>query len=325
MKEIFQCILDEVNEKKKVVLATVTQTKGSTPRKRGAMMVVGVEGVLVGSIGGGALEHECKSLAQSMIGQERGEYRWFELDNSKAGALGMICGGSAEILFTPINEMESIVELNSIYKDNKSESEDKWFLSLDVEQVSIVGEGQMKKEQTNRIDMSDTKRFYIPIEEKPVIYIFGGGHVSLEVTKLLDGLDFPYYVVDDRDEFACKERFPNAKNVRKINFKDLQEMKEGGTNLTIGANDGVCVMTRGHEGDADVLRYVLDTKASYIGLMGSKRKKTQTFQTLMEEGYEGVEERIITPIGLDIGAQTPQELAISVVGELIQWRRGLLR
>ncbi len=322
MKQILECALEQMKARKAVVLATVTQTKGSTPRKRGAMMVVGVEGVLVGSIGGGALEHECKSLAQSMIGQARGEYRWFELDNSKAGALGMICGGSAEILFTPINEMESIEEVSSIYKDDKSENKEKCFLSLNVEEVSIVSEGEMKKEQTSRIDMSDMKRFYIAIEEKPVIYIFGGGHVSLEVAKLLDGLDFPYYVVDDRDEFACKERFPNAKNVRKINFKDLQEMKEGEMNLTIGANDGVCVMTRGHEGDADVLRYALGTKASYIGLMGSKRKKIQTFQTLIEEGYEGVEERIITPIGLDIGAQTPQELAISVVAELIQWRRG---
>lgn len=147
------------------------------------------------------------------------------------------------------------------------------------------------------------------------VLVFGAGHVARALTALLPALEFEYWVVDDRPEFAVPEAFPGAAGVL------CTDMAAAVDRLKPDAEDLVVIMTRGHEHDYEVLHRALATQAGYIGLMGSRRKIAMTRQKLEEEGF-GPEQfaRVSTPIGLSIGAETPAEIAVSVAAQLIAWR-----
>lgn len=147
------------------------------------------------------------------------------------------------------------------------------------------------------------------------VLLFGAGHVARALAALLPALEFAYWVVDDRPEFAVEQAFPGAEGVL------CAEMAQAVNRLQPTEEDLVVIMTRGHEHDYEVLRAALDTPAGYIGLMGSRRKIALTRQKLEGEGV-GPEQfdRVSTPIGLSIGAETPAEIAVSVAGQLIAWR-----
>ena len=147
------------------------------------------------------------------------------------------------------------------------------------------------------------------------VLLFGAGHVARALAALLPALEFEYWVVDDRPEFAVKETFPGAAGVL------CEDMAAAVDRLEPTEEDLIIIMTRGHEHDYEVLRKALTTPAGYIGLMGSRRKIAMTRQKLEEEGF-GPEQfdRVSTPIGLSIGAETPAEIAVSVTAQLIAWR-----
>lgn len=147
------------------------------------------------------------------------------------------------------------------------------------------------------------------------VLVFGAGHVARALAALLPALEFEYWVVDDRPEFAVPEAFPGAAGVL------CTDMADAFARLQPDAEDLVVIMTRGHEHDYEVLHRALTTPAGYIGLMGSRRKIAMTRQKLEEEGF-GPEQfaRVSTPIGLAIGAETPEEIAVSVAAQLIAWR-----
>lgn len=147
------------------------------------------------------------------------------------------------------------------------------------------------------------------------VLLFGAGHVARALAALLPALEFEYWVVDDRPEFAVKDAFPGAAGVL------CEEMAAAVNRLEPTEEDLIVIMTRGHEHDYEVLREALATPAGYIGLMGSRRKIAMTRQKLEEEGF-GPEQfaRVSTPIGLSIGAETPAEIAVSVAAQLIAWR-----
>ena len=147
------------------------------------------------------------------------------------------------------------------------------------------------------------------------VYIFGGGHLAQEVVPVLSHLGFRCVVLDDREEFSKPELFTGAEEVLCVDFKDLANA------VQITKNDYVAVMTRGHLHDADVERFVLKTPAHYIGVVGSRRKAKLTRETLRGEGFSNEQlDRIITPIGLEIGSETPAGIAISIAAQLIQVR-----
>ena len=147
------------------------------------------------------------------------------------------------------------------------------------------------------------------------VLLFGAGHVARALAALLPALEFEYWVVDDRPEFAVEFAFPGAAGVL------CEEIAAAVDRLEPTEEDLIVIMTRGHEHDYEVLRKALTTPAGYIGLMGSRRKIAMTRQKLEEEGF-GAEQfaRVSTPIGLSIGAETPAEIAVSVAGQLIAWR-----
>jgi xanthine dehydrogenase accessory factor len=158
--------------------------------------------------------------------------------------------------------------------------------------------------------------FFEPIGWGPKVFLFGGGHVSLPVARLSKGVGFRVAVIDNRSEFANRERFPEAEEVVAEEFSSAVEK------LKIDGESYVVILTRGHVYDQEVLEWALGKEARYIGMIGS-RKKTQTiFRNLRGKGIP--EEKLAavhSPIGLDIGALTPEEIAVSIVAELIRERR----
>ncbi len=158
--------------------------------------------------------------------------------------------------------------------------------------------------------------FIEPVIPAPVLYIFGGGHVGLNVYKVATLAGFEVVIVDDRELYANRERFPDAREIH------AGEMDAVLSELTPSAASYVVIVTRGHRHDMRVLRWALDTPAHYIGMIGSGRKVLTVFQQLEAEGVSRESfKRVFAPIGLEISAAMPEEIAISIVAELIAIRR----
>ena len=158
--------------------------------------------------------------------------------------------------------------------------------------------------------------FIEPVLSVPLLYIFGAGHVAFELFKAARNAGFDCIVTDDREAYANAERFPNARQVIANDFD--QALAE----LTPSECSYIVIVTRGHRDDMRVLRWAVQTKASYIGMVGSKRKAITVFRELTREGLSPeLFDRVHSPVGLDIGAVTPEEIAVSIVAELIAMRR----
>ena len=157
--------------------------------------------------------------------------------------------------------------------------------------------------------------FVEPILPQPIVYLFGGGHVSTAVAKAAHSAGFGIAVIDDREAFANTERFPMAQEI----FVSYEAAFE---KLQLNASSYVVIVTRGHKEDMRVLAWAVRTPARYVGMIGSKRKVLSVYRALEKEGYARQEfERVFAPMGLEIGALSPEEIAISIVAELVAIRR----
>jgi xanthine dehydrogenase accessory factor len=157
--------------------------------------------------------------------------------------------------------------------------------------------------------------FVEPILPQPIVYLFGGGHVSMSLAKTASTAGFGIVVTDDREQFANSERFPMAQGIIASYEKAFETIKPG-------PNSYIVIVTRGHRDDMRVLAWAVRTNARYIGMIGSKRKVLSTYKALEKDGYRPAEfERVFAPMGLEIGALSPEEIAVSITAELIAVRR----
>jgi xanthine dehydrogenase accessory factor len=157
--------------------------------------------------------------------------------------------------------------------------------------------------------------FVEPILPQPTLYLFGGGHVSMAVAKTAEQAGFAICVIDDREAFANRERFPMAGEV----FTTYENAFE---KISPNASSYLVIVTRGHKEDMRVLAWAVRTNARYIGMIGSKRKVISVYKALEKEGHRAEEfARVYAPMGLQIGALSPEEIAVSIVAELIAVRR----
>jgi xanthine dehydrogenase accessory factor len=158
--------------------------------------------------------------------------------------------------------------------------------------------------------------FVEPILAAPTVYLFGGGHVSLAISKIASMAGFDTVVIDDREAYASKERFPEAREIYSGEWEEIFPK------LNINEFSYLALVSRGHKGDLTCLRWAVTTRARYIGMIGSKRKFIEICKVLESEGVPaGKLERVHSPIGLDIGALTPDEIGVAVVAEMIAIRR----
>ncbi len=169
-----------------------------------------------------------------------------------------------------------------------------------------------EKDDTGMICGGKMEFFIEPIGVQPHLIIFGGGHVALPLARLAAQTGFSYTIIEDRPEFSGEDRFPDAKEIVLAGPEEIDEK------VKISETDFVAIVTRSHEIDYQAIKVILRHPVTYLGLIASKIKKRQVFAQLVEEGFEkDVVDKIHSPIGLDIAAQTPEEIAVSIVAELI--------
>ncbi len=170
---------------------------------------------------------------------------------------------------------------------------------------------------SERVAAGATAIYVEVVEAKPVFLVVGAGHIGRSLAKLADFLDFHVVVLDDREDFASEERLPEADRVI------CDDYEVALNNFPIDANTTIVLVTRGHKQDELSLRRCLGRGAGYLGMIGSKRRTGAVLQHLRDEGLAEEElAKVRTPIGLDIGAETPEEIAISIMAEVIMLRRG---
>lgn len=185
-----------------------------------------------------------------------------------------------------------------------------------VDTLRLTPDGQPVQRGTPR-SLAAVEVFIEVVEPPATLIIVGGGHIGLALAQLGDLCGFSVTVVDDRPDYANRERFPMAERVICDDFTSALQ------SLPINTNTYIVTVTRGHKHDEESLRAVINSPARYIGMIGSRRRVTAVLQHLIAEGVprEAVE-RVRTPIGLDIGAETPAEIAVSIMAEIILERRG---
>jgi xanthine dehydrogenase accessory factor len=159
--------------------------------------------------------------------------------------------------------------------------------------------------------------FLEPILPQPILYLFGGGHVSTAVAKAAQAVGFGIGVIDDREAFANSQRFPMAQEIYTSYEDAFQKLRPGSSSYLV-------IVTRGHKEDMRVLAWAVRTGARYVGMIGSRRKVLSVYKALEKEGFAMEEfERVFAPMGLDIGALSPEEIAVSIVAELVAVRRSV--
>lgn len=176
--------------------------------------------------------------------------------------------------------------------------------------------------KTGNVLLDEHEYIFENLHKPYIIHIFGAGHVSYELAQITHYLDFKTIILDDRADFSNQDRFPNSVSLV-LSSLDKECVDDYFSNNKLNSQDGIIIVTRGHARDRDVLAASLQTEAGYIGMIGSKSKRQATYDFLLNNGFNKEDfAKIYSPIGLSIGAQTPQEIAISISAQLIQWRSG---
>ncbi len=334
MEKIIQMLEVCLVNKQDCVLATIVEQKGSTPRGAGASMLVGKEGRLAGTVGGGAIEYKCECLAKELIDLKASRLEQFYLKPNEIQDLGMVCGGDVTIYFQFIeaDQKENQAIVNQ-WKQLSIKDEQCWMIqditshtwSVFSKTEGVVGQEvpscilETLKEKPYQIHSEGHHYFTLPLRMKSRVFVFGGGHVSQALVPILSTVGFQCTVLEDREAFCNRELFPTAEQVMQIDVSKISEY------IHIKEQDFVCIMTRGHKDDLEVQAQVLHTPAAYIGVIGSRRKKASVFEKLRERGFTKRDlQRITTPIGVDIKAETPAEIAISITAQMIE-KRAILR
>jgi xanthine dehydrogenase accessory factor len=315
---------------------TILSTRGSSPRHSGAGMVVRKDGSSTGTIGGGPLE--ARAIREALEVLETRQSRLFEF-NSRS--LGMMCGGDGLVLIELVDASQPdasgfFANLQRLLESGRRG----WLVvrapvaaATAVRRCLVDADGSVSGDPVcnpdklralaekggtyDRIIAESPADTYVqPVGARGTAYIFGAGHCGEKLVPVLCSVGFATVVVDDRADFASEERFPTADRiVVPDSFADVV------AGLPIDENSYIVIVTRGHEHDTEVLAQALHTSAGYIGMIGSRAKVARTYEALLEEGFSSDDlARVCSPIGLAIGAETPEEIAISIAAELVQAR-----
>jgi len=354
LKKVFEQDLE-------AVLITVTSVLGSTPRKPGAKMLVFVDGTTVGTIGGGCGEAEARREALNAFTAKDSKIYRLNMTADVVQEEGMVCGGIME-LFIEYMGKHSPVEKADLNKDYLSAlehnnpilvtviqtTEKTWLGNKLVIKTSQEIMGDLGKKELNNValekgkiggkkcqpllicldfefnlcESSSQKLAYRLLIEPPTtivqLLILGAGHIARPLATMAKIVGYEVTVVDDRPSFANYSRFSTADTVICADFERALET------ININPQTFVVIITRGHRYDKVCLKKVINQPASYIGMIGSRKRVKSLISELEEDGVSSEAlQKLYSPIGLNIGAETPEEIAVSILSELIKVQRGL--
>ena len=356
MEQVFRAASEEAAAGNGMVVATVVRTSGSTPQKPGAKLLVRADGSGVGTLGGGCVEGDIWFAASQLLKSGGpAEMRDYELNEDLAAQDGLVCGGTMYFLLDPIRD-----EANPNGTKTDPDFNDEVLAAYDggapVAVASLMkapeGSGLMGGSQLlvrehgspagalgdEKLDarasvearrlMAMGKNDYIVTESgaeffieayttPPTLVLAGGGHVSRAISNIAKTLGFRIFVIDDREEFSNADRFPEAEQTV------VSDYASGFKKLPIGTNSFIVIATRGHRYDTAATAAAMRTPASYVGLLGSRRKTILIYEELFAQGFTMEQVKSVrSPIGLSISARTPEEIALSIMAEIVAFRLG---
>ncbi len=341
MRDVVRQVVRVLEMDRELILCQVVETRGSTPQKGGAVMVVDPTGGQIGTLGGGCVENEVKQKAMRQLGGTGAALHSFLLDHDYGWADGLICGGKMVIVSQPLRgaeplayflALERVLEAGEGFTEavvihpesDASPAMGSRFLfdgagrlrascpSLSVPERLASRVSPVVERLKPRVEGGVA---YLPSWPRIRLVIVGAGHVGQAVAGLAAQADFDVWVVNDRRQYANAERFPSAQRIL------VGPIEEVLGSLEATPHTYALIVTRGHGHDQEALYHLAPTSASYVGLIGSRRKIRLIFEGLRDQGISELTlRRVAAPVGLDIGSQSVMEIAISIVAELIARR-----
>jgi xanthine dehydrogenase accessory factor len=295
--KLIEQILLRVERGEAVALCAVVRTSGSTPQSKGAAMLVVGDGKTLGTLGGGCVEADVRRRALELIQSGQSRLTTFKLDHDYGWDDGLICGGLMDVAIGVINAQDQLAPLRAVQSELTA--------GRNAELELIVSDEE-----------DQAKSFHVSIAPTPTLLIAGAGHVAWALARLGQELDFHLTIIDDRPDYASPARFPGVDCI-------VGDIEAELSRFPITEQTYVVIVTRGHKRDGQALAAVINKPARYIGLIGSKRKIHTILSDLHAHGVSL--ERLAAvhaPIGLEIGAVSPAEIALSIAAELVSIRRG---
>jgi xanthine dehydrogenase accessory factor len=348
MRDVLAELNAVLDQGRACVACVVVETRGSTPQKAGAAMLVFPDGGQIGTLGGGCVEAEVRQRSLRVLGESspRPELLTFTLDDDYGWDDGLICGGRMTVLAHPlasdcsnrirdyfrryyelVEQGRGCVEAISIDQSSAIAPGSRYLFGADGSTVAAIAETEPGGELVGNLpDLAGRPRpsvrrgiAYLPVPERVRLLIVGGGHVGQAVAELAHRVGFDLWLLDDRELYANTGRFPSAQRIVVGDIgQSLKQMVAGGE---ITSATYCLIVTRGHNHDEEALYHLARTAAGYVGMIGSKRKIKLIFEDLIVRGVPAESlERVHAPLGLPIGSQTVPEIAVSIVAELIQCR-----
>jgi xanthine dehydrogenase accessory factor len=340
MKKLIQHIYASLNDGQDLVLVTISSQSGSTPRLAGAKMIILRDGRISGTIGGGLVEAKAMEAANTCFATGRSLRRAFDLDDGDAATTDMICGGRLELFLEYIvadeaNQrvfqdlllaMQSGQKVLLVSQLAEGDAPPLRFVvdhrgaasRNDIPESLLIAIKQVRSstQASTLIEHHGQSYLLSLFSVAGTVYLLGAGHVAACTAEAAAWVGFRVVVMDDRSEFANRDRFPQADDIRVLpSFANCFHGFE------IDGDAYMVIVTRGHMHDMEVLDQALRTKAGYIGMIGSRKKRNAIYTKLRNRGVSEAQlEQVRCPIGTAIEADTPEEIAVSIVSELIYQR-----
>ncbi|MGA9534075.1 MAG: XdhC/CoxI family protein [Anaerolineales bacterium] len=345
MKDVESKIREWRKQGQPVALATVIQTWGSSPRKVGAKMAITKEGGIAGSVSGGCVEGAVIEVGQSVLAGERSRLLHFGVADETAWGVGLACGGEIDVFVEPLADEHfdliraAISDEDPVATATVIDGPDDLLgrkLSARGEQADpIVGSihdsldadvldairpllrrGRSAKVQLEAESGQGIELFIDVVPPPPVLVIVGGVHIAVALAELAHTLGYRVTVIDPRRAFGSEDRFPDVDAL-------IQEWPQVGlAEMKLSTSTAVAVLTHDPKIDDPALMIALPSPAFYVGALGSQRTQTKRRKRLQEAGLPaGDLDRLHGPIGLDIGAQSPEEIALAVMAEIVAAKR----
>lgn len=312
---LWKFLLKTISSDKKAVLLVVAESSNSSPGRQGFKMVVNEDSDMIGTIGGGIMEKNMIEYALDLLLEKKSKKikRLQHTDKTKFEKSGLICGGFQTIVFSVIDKTQTKLIENILSSISEKQNNELIISPHKIEFNSAESMLPVSFIYKSDEDWSYTESIGLPL----TAYIAGGGHVGLAVSRVMKSLGFYVVVFDHREDVYTIKQNQFADEIIICNYDEI------GSKIIEGERSYIIIVTPMHSGDKATLKSVLNKNVKYIGMMGSKRKIKTIFDALIEEGVdETLFNKVHTPIGIEIEAESPEEIAISIAAEVIKLKNG---
>lgn len=302
---------------KGVALATVIETWGSAPRRVGAQLVISSDGEMEGSVSGGCVEGAVVVEALEVLAEGGTRVLEYGVSDGDAFAVGLACGGTIRILVEPVGEGGLSVEmLRALVAARAAREQVAYRVALDGSHRSLERAGLEERFRKDQSGLGEDGTEFIAVHNPPLrLVIVGGVHIAQALVRMAQTVGYDTIVVDPREAFGSKARFPDAAVVNDWPDEALQ-------GIGVDARTAVVLLTHDPKLDDPALHVALASKAFYVGALGSTRTHAKRRARLEAAGFDAEQiARIHGPVGLNIGAAGPAEIAVSILAQMIQTLR----